>query len=127
MRILRFVFDCGLNVFHGKKLYWGVLTLLSCIVCLGIFSYYRQYQLGVMGHGLGEEVSWGIYIANFTFLVGVAAAAVMLIIPAYIFNNKALKDVVLFGEMMALTACIMCILFILSSLGRPLRLWHILP
>jgi molybdopterin-containing oxidoreductase family membrane subunit len=35
--------------------------------------------------------------------------------------------VVVIGEGMAIAACIMAVLFILASLGRPDRLWHILP
>lgn len=127
MPLLQFFFDAGRDVFRGGKTYWTSLVFLSFIGLLGVVSYILQYQHGVYGHGLSEEVSWGIYIANFTFLVGVAAAAVMLVIPAYIFNFKEIKEVVLIGEAMALSACIMCILFILSSLGRPTRLWHILP
>ncbi|MBF0280189.1 MAG: polysulfide reductase NrfD [SAR324 cluster bacterium] len=127
MRLINFFWDVGLSVFRGGKLYFALLTVFGLVALLGFFSYIKQYQLGIMGHGLGEEVSWGVYIANFTFLVGVAAAAVMLVIPAYIFNIKRIKEVVLLGEVMALTACIMCVLFILVSLGRPERLWHILP
>ena len=69
-----------------------------------------------------NQVSWGFYIANFTFLVGVAAAAVMLVIPAYIFRRKDIKDVVLMGDTMAIAAVTMAILFVVVDLGRPDRL-----
>jgi len=72
-------------------------------------------------------VSWGAYIANFTFFVGVAAASVMLVIPAYIYRNKDMHDVVLYGELLAVAAIIMSLLFVIVDLGRPDRFWHMIP
>ena len=77
--------------------------------------------------GMSDEVSWGVYIANFTFLVGVAAAAVMMVIPVYIYNNEELHDLVIFGELLAVAAIIMCLLFVTVDLGRPDRFWHLIP
>jgi molybdopterin-containing oxidoreductase family membrane subunit len=76
---------------------------------------------------MSNIVSWGFYIANFTFLVGVAAAAVMLILPAYIFKDKDLDKVVIIGEGVANGALVMCLLFITADLGGPLRVWHLIP
>ena len=104
------------------------MALLGATSAIGIFSYSVQFEQGILTTtGLSEEVVWGIYIANFAFLIGIAAAAVMLVIPAYIFNNEEIKQVVLVGEAMAISACLMAVMFILASLGHPERLWHILP
>jgi molybdopterin-containing oxidoreductase family membrane subunit len=74
-----------------------------------------------------DQVSWGFYISNFTFLVGVAAAAVLLVIPAYLYHFQSIKKIVAFGELPAVTAPCMAMLFVLVDLGRPDRFWHILP
>ena len=74
-----------------------------------------------------DSVSWAFYIGNFTFLVGVAAAAVMLVIPAYIYDWKPIKEIVIFGELLAVCSVIMCISFIVVDIGNPLRFWHMLP
>ena len=74
-----------------------------------------------------DPISWAFYIGNFTFLVGVAAAAIMLVIPAYIYNWKPIKEVVIFGELLAISAVIMCMLFVIVDIGNPLRLWHMIP
>jgi molybdopterin-containing oxidoreductase family membrane subunit len=50
-----------------------------------------------------------------------------LFIPAYIYNWKPLKEVVIFGELLAISAVIMCILFVIVDVGNPLRLWHMIP
>ena len=128
MNFLQFLIDAVAQVFRGGRTYWMFMGFMSVLFLLGVYSYITQFQQGgIVGTGLSEEVPWGIYIANFAFLVGVAAAAVMLVIPAYIFNQAEIKNVTLIGEGMAVAACIMCIMFILASLGRPDRLWHILP
>ena len=83
--------------------------------------------MGLILTGMSDEVSWGVYIANFTFLVGVAAAAVMMVIPVYIYDNEELHDLVIFGELLAVAAIIMCLLFVTVDLGRPDRFWHLIP
>jgi molybdopterin-containing oxidoreductase family membrane subunit len=74
-----------------------------------------------------DQVSWGVYIANFTFLVGIAAAAVMMVIPVYIYDNEELHDLVIFGELLAVSAIFMCLSFVTVDLGRPDRFWHLIP
>jgi molybdopterin-containing oxidoreductase family membrane subunit len=103
------------------------MAFLSVLCLVGLHAYARQFVDGLQTTGMTNQVSWGAYIANFTFLVGVAAAAVMLVIPAYIYRNKHLQDVVIFGELMAIAVIIMCLLFVTVDLGRPDRFLHMIP
>jgi Ni/Fe-hydrogenase subunit HybB-like protein len=111
----------------GNKWYYMWLAFLSLFVLIGVGAYIRQLDEGLILTHMRDQVSWGFYISNFTFLVGVAAAAVLLVIPAYLYNFKPIKEIVLLGEMLAITAVIMCLLFVVSDMGRPERGWHILP
>src|SRR5678816_748892 len=99
----------------------------QCLCLLGLNAYARQFAHGLIVTGMSDEVSWGVYIANFTFLVGVAAAAVMMVIPVYIYRNEELHDLVIFGELLAVAAIIMCLAFVTVDLGRPDRFWHLIP
>jgi Ni/Fe-hydrogenase subunit HybB-like protein len=74
-----------------------------------------------------DHVSWGLYIANFTFIVGLAAGGVMMVIPAYLYHNRKMHDIVIVGELLAVAAIIMCLLFVTVDLGRPERFWHMVP
>jgi molybdopterin-containing oxidoreductase family membrane subunit len=103
------------------------LGLLGVLSLIGLYSYGAQFTQGFTVTNLSDQVSWGAYIANFTFLVGVAAAAVLLVVPSYLYKNKDIKKVVLLGEILAFVAIIMCLLFIVVDLGRPDRFSHILP
>jgi len=111
----------------GGKWYYAWLAFLSFFILLGVSAYIRQIDEGLILTHMRDQVSWGFYISNFTFLVGVAAAAVLLVIPAYLYNFKPIKEIVLLGEMLAIAAIIMCLLFVVSDMGRPERGWHILP
>ncbi len=127
MTLLYFLRDCLRSIFSGSWRYWLWVVFLLGVIGFGGWHYWLQITQGLVVTNLTNQVSWGFYIANFTFLVGVAAAAVMLAIPAYIFNRHDIKDVVLMGDTMAIGAVTMAILFVLVDLGRPDRIWHLLP
>ena len=78
-----------------------------------------QVRTGLVVTAMRDQVSWGFYIGNFTFLVGVAAAAVVLVIPAYVYDWKPIREIVIFGELLAVSAIVMCLLFVLVDIGRP--------
>lgn len=125
--IIKNFFIAGRHVFLGNKKYYAWLAFLSFFILLGVSAYIDQINRGLISTAMRDQVSWGLYISNFTFLVGVAAAAVLLVVPAYLYHFKPIKEIVLFGELLAVTAISMCLLFIMVDMGQPLRAWHILP
>lgn len=115
------------SVSHGHRLYWGWLAFLALLVAIGLYGYVHQLSGGLIKTAMRDSVSWGFYIGNFTFLVGVAAAAVLLVIPAYVYHWKPIKEVVILGELLAISAISMCALFVFVDIGRPDRIWHLVP
>ena len=111
----------------GNKLYYAWVGFLGFLIFIGAVSYGAQLKNGLIITAMRDQVSWGFYIANFTFLVGVAAAAVLLVIPAYVYNFKPIKEIALFGELLAVAAITMCIMFVVIDMGRIDRLWHVIP
>jgi len=111
----------------GNKYYYAWLAFLGLLIFIGAVSYGAQLQKGLIVTAMRDQVSWGFYISNFTFLVGLAAAAVLLVVPAYIYNFKPIKEIVLFGELLAVAAITMCIMFVVIDMGRVDRLWHVMP
>lgn len=124
---LLFIFRVFRLSFQGSNRFLLWMAFLSVLCLIGLNAYARQFVDGLQTTGMTDQVSWGAYIANFTFLVGVAAAAVMLVIPAYIYRNKHLQEVVIFGELMAIAVILMCLLFVVVDLGHPERFHHMLP
>ena len=111
----------------GGIVYQLYLCVLAAFMVLGVYAYFVQINLGLSATNMSNIVSWGFYISNFTFLVGVAAAAVMIILPSYIFKDKDLHKVVIIGEVVAIGALVMCLMFVFVDLGSPLKAWHMMP
>lgn len=127
MYLKEFVIGSIKLIFKGSKVYWAWISMLVVLIIIGIASYYHQTVEGLITTSMRDQVSWGFYIGNFTFMVGIAAAAIMLVVPAYIYNWKPIKEIVILGELLAISAIIMCLLFILVDMGHPERFWHMIP
>jgi Ni/Fe-hydrogenase subunit HybB-like protein len=111
----------------GGLVYQVYLCALAALMVLGVYAYFVQIKMGLAATNMSDIVSWGFYISNFTFLVGVAAAAVMIILPSYIFKDKDLYKVVIIGEVVAIGALVMCLMFVFVDLGAPWNAWHMMP
>ena len=114
-------------VSRGNRLYFAWCSFLLVLIAVGAVAYARQLEQGLIVTALRDPVSWGFYIGNFTFLVGVAAAAVVLVIPAYLYHWGPIKEIVVIGELLAISAIVMCMLFVTVDIGRPERFWHLFP
>ncbi len=123
----QFITDTVGLMLHGSRLYYAWVAFLLLLIGVGGFAYANQLNHGLIVTHMRDQVSWGFYIGNFTFLVGVAAASIMLVIPAYIYDWGPIREVTILGEMLAITALIMCLGFVLVDIGRPDRFWHIMP
>lgn len=127
MPLARFFLDALGAMLRGGRAYWTWLAVLGTVIAVGAWHYGIQLRDGLVVTGMSDQVSWGFYIANFAFLVGIAAAAVLLVIPAYVFHRKDIKAVVLIGEGLAVAAVVTAMLFVIADLGRPDRLLHMIP
>ncbi|MBI4403700.1 MAG: polysulfide reductase NrfD [Deltaproteobacteria bacterium] len=125
--ILQFLKTCFSLWLKGGRYYWTWMVFLVVLIISGLIAYVDQLSQGLMVTNMTDSICWGFYIGNFTFLVGVAAAAVMLVIPAYIYQWEPIKEVVLLGELLAVSALVMCTLFVSVDIGRPDRVLHLLP
>lgn len=114
------------KVLKGSPKFYVWLVFLGSLIGLGAFTYLFQMKYGLSITGMSRDVSWGFYIAQFTYLVGVAASAVMLVLPAYFHHYKKFKKMIIFGEFMAIGAVLMCMLFIVADMGQPQRMLNVM-
>jgi Ni/Fe-hydrogenase subunit HybB-like protein len=110
----------------GNRGYWIWISFLLVIITIGFLCYLQQLDYGLGVTGMSRDVSWGLYICQFTFLVGVAASAVMLVLPYYLHDYKAFGKITVLGEFLAVAAVIMCVLFVFVDLGQPSRVMNVL-
>jgi molybdopterin-containing oxidoreductase family membrane subunit len=110
----------------GSRRYWTLLAVLAGLVAVGFATYLHQLSVGLGITGLSRDVPWGLYIAQLTFLVGVAASAVMVVLPYYLHHYKAFGKLAILGEFLAISAVIMCLLFVFVDIGQPRRAMNLI-
>jgi Ni/Fe-hydrogenase subunit HybB-like protein len=122
-----FLLDALASATSGGRRYHVWMGALTLVMLVGAYAYSVQLREGLVVTGMNDHVSWGLYISNFTFLVGLAAAAMMLVLPAYVMKDVDFAQAVLIAEGVAVAALVMCLAFVVVDLGNPLAAWHLLP
>jgi molybdopterin-containing oxidoreductase family membrane subunit len=112
---------------EGSWLFYTWMFVLTAIALVGANAWAVQVRDGMIRTNMSDHVSWGLYIANFTFCVGLAAGGVMMVIPAYLYDDHEMHEVVIVGEILAIAAIVMSTLSVVVDLGRPDRFWHLMP
>ncbi len=111
---------------QGSRLYWGWVVILLGLIGIGFLFYLTQFSEGLKVTGMSRDVSWGFYIAQLTYLVGVAASGVMVVLPFYLHDYEAFGRITILGEFLAISAVVMCGLFVFVDLGKPIRIMNVL-
>ena len=122
-----FLTDYARYVLKGGKQFYTWMGVLSAFILAMLFVFYLQNTDGLIVTGMTSQISDGLYLANLVFLVGVAAGAVTIVFPAYVYHHEGMHKVAVLGEMLAITAVIMVMMFVFAHMGRPDRLWHMIP
>ncbi len=123
----KFIWRMCVLATEGNWLFYAWMIALTAVTLVGLNAWAVQVTEGMGVTNMTDHVSWGLYIANFTFMVGLAAGGVMMVIPAYLYHDDDMHDIVIIGELLAIAAIFMCIGFVVVDLGRPDRFWHMIP
>ena len=126
-KLISFVSDYWRYVLTGGSKFYSWMGLLAVLSAIALYGFYLQNTEGLIVTGLTSQIHDGLYYANLVFLVGVAAGAVTIVFPAYVYHNEAMHKVSVLGEMLAISAVVMVMLFVFAHMGRPDRLWHMFP
>ncbi len=110
---------------HGGKGYWTWVIFLAAGVGVGLWAYLYQLHEGLWLTGMSRNVSWGFYISQFTFLVGVAASVLMVVLPLYLHDFKAFAPITVLAQFLTVGTLAMSLLFIFSDVGMPMRILNV--
>jgi len=126
-QLTSFATDYVRYVLKGGKQFYTWMGVLSAFILAMLYVFYLQNTDGLIVTGMTSQISDGLYLANLVFLVGVAAGAVTIVFPAYVYHHEGMHKVAVLGEMLAISAVIMVMVFVFAHMGRPDRLWHMIP
>ena len=115
------------EVTRGSAAYYRWLAFLGVLLALGGLAWVHQLREGMAVTAMTDQVPWGAYIANFSFTVGLASGALVLVALSYLRRDKALGELVIVGQVMAIASLTMGMLFVVVDIGRPERAWHLIP
>ena len=124
---IRFATDYVGYVLKGGIGFYAWMGALAVLIAGMLYVFYLQNTEGLIVTGMTSQIHDGLYLANLVFLVGVAAGAVTIVFPAYVYHHEGMHKVTVLGEMLAISAVIMVMLFVFAHMGRPDRLWHMVP
>jgi molybdopterin-containing oxidoreductase family membrane subunit len=110
----------------GSQKYWGWLIFLLILMGIGFACYLYQFKVGLKITGMSRDVSWGFYIGQLTYFVGIAAGGVMVVLPYYLHDYKAFGRITILGEFLAVASVVMCGLFVIVDLGNLPRMINIM-
>ncbi|GAB4173542.1 MAG: polysulfide reductase NrfD [Rhodocyclaceae bacterium] len=127
MQMIRFASDYARYVLRGGARFYAWMGALALLIAAMLYVFYLQNSEGLIVTGMTSQIHDGLYFANLVFLVGVAAGAVTIVFPAYAYHHEGMHKVAVLGEMLAITAVIMVTMFVFAHMGRPDRLWHMIP
>jgi molybdopterin-containing oxidoreductase family membrane subunit len=125
--LIKFVLDYTRYVLKGGAKFYAWMGILALLIVGMLYVYYLQNTEGLIVTGMTSQIHDGLYLANLVFLVGVAAGAVTIVFPAYVYHHEGMHKVTVLGEMLAISAVIMVMMFVFAHMGRPERLWHMIP
>lgn len=126
-KLIKFAVDYARYVIKGGAKFYTWMGMLSLLIMGMVYVFYLQNTEGLIVTGMTSQIHDGLYLANLVFLVGVAAGAVTIVFPAYVYHHEGMHKVTVLGEMLAISAVIMVMVFVFAHMGRPDRLWHMIP
>jgi Ni/Fe-hydrogenase subunit HybB-like protein len=126
-QLTSFATDYTRYVLKGGTKFYAWMGSLAVLIVGMMYVFYLQNTDGLIVTGMTSQISDGLYLANLVFLVGVAAGAVTIVFPAYVYHHEGMHKVAVLGEMLAISAVIMVMVFVFAHMGRPDRLWHMIP
>jgi molybdopterin-containing oxidoreductase family membrane subunit len=97
---------------------------LCAVIANGLFFYIRQLIYGLGVTGMGDIVSWGIYISNFVFFVAISLVGSLITAVLYLLNIKWRSPLTRIAEIIAVASIVFAGLIIIVDMGRPDRIFN---
>ncbi len=109
----------------GPGFYWTA-GLLSLFILWGAIAYWAQLSEGLGVTGLHQPVSWGFYVTNFVFFIGISHAGTLISAILRLSKAEWRRPVTRMAEVITVMVLFIGAGQILVDLGRPDRIMNII-
>jgi molybdopterin-containing oxidoreductase family membrane subunit len=110
---------------RGDLKFWVSVVVLSALVIAGFYAYVYQLQRGLWVTGLNQKVSWGFYIINCVFFIGISYGGAMTSAILRLTNAKWRAPLTRLAEATAVAALLVGAVYPIIDLGRPDRFYFL--
>ena len=106
---------------------WGMrgrllVAGLALVVAWGIFAWIWQVSHGLAVTGLNNHVSWGFYLTNFVFFIGISHAGTLVSAILLLTHAEWRRPITRLAEMITVVALVVGASMVVADMGRPDRL-----
>lgn len=113
-------------ILSSGKGFFITVGILMAFVIWGAYGYSLQWRYGLGVTGLAEPVSWGFYITNFVFFIGISHAGTLISAILRISQAEWRRPITRMAEVITVMVLFIGAANILIDLGRPDRMLNLL-
>jgi len=112
-------------ILRPGQYFWVIAAALSLIVFAALVAYLQQLRSGLGVTGLSQRVSWGFYIGDMVFFIGISYGGAMTSAILRLTNAPWRAPLSRLAETMAVTSVLVGAVFPLIDMGRPERMIYL--
>jgi Ni/Fe-hydrogenase subunit HybB-like protein len=113
-------------IHQGGWRWWAIFAALTALILWGAAGLVTQLKDGLSVTGLDQSVSWGFYISNLIFFMGISYGAAIASAIMRLTDVPWRRGLTRMLESIGLAAALAGAAFPLFDLGRPDRAWYLI-
>jgi Ni/Fe-hydrogenase subunit HybB-like protein len=101
------------------------IGVLLCVIFWGAYAYIHQFRTGLIVTGMRDQYSWGLYITNFVFFIGISHAGTLISAVLRVTDATWRRPITRLAE--GITVFALCIggPMVIIDMGRPDRMLYL--
>jgi Ni/Fe-hydrogenase subunit HybB-like protein len=108
----------------SPRFYLWIAGLLA-VVLWGGYAYLHQIREGLVVTGMRDQVSWGLYITNFVFFIGISHAGTLISAILRVTHTEWRRPITRLAEGITVFALCIGAPMVIIDLGRPERMLNL--
>lgn len=109
----------------GGKVMTVAIVVAGIVTVVGIGLWVWQLTQGLVVTNMRNLDSWGVYITNFMFLVGLSAGGLIISSAPKLFGVKGFGGISKVAIWTSICCTVLAMGFVIVDLGNPLRIWEL--